>query len=79
MQQYLSHHFKYAKTCVRASGDNEDHGKPAHPCSLIEAANRNPGYYKMYEWRAKARVIHSTYAGLSEYMLCAHVGMHFAF
>ena len=45
-----------------APADSEGRDQPVHPCSLIRAytvytANRNIGYYRMYEWRAKSWMI----------------------
>ena len=44
---------------------------------LLLSANRIIGYYRMYEWRAKAQMILYTYAGWSESAHSAHVWRHY--
>ena len=62
---------RHAKTWLRAYTVREDHDQP----SL--SANRIIGFRRMYEWRAKARMILLACAGLSKSAHFAHVRRHF--
>ena len=47
-------------------------------CNMkIMSAKRIIGYYRMYEWKAKVRMILSACAGRSQSAPIAHVRMHF--
>ena len=65
---YWSH---LAKTYLQAYADSEVWSEP----SL--SSNRSIGHYKMYEWRAKARMILCACAGWSESADFVHVRRHF--
>ena len=68
----------HAKMCLRAYADSEGSDQPAHPRSLIRAftvPNRIIVYYRMYEYRATARMILCACAGISAQF--AHARKHF--
>ena len=68
-----SHH---ATMYLRAYADSEGPDQPAHLRRLIRpslSAKRIIGYYRMYEWRAKARMILCVCAVWSDFACFAHI------
>ena len=59
----------HATTCLLAYVNSKGPDWPAHSVWLGSSlfAKRIIGYYRMYEWKAKARIIFCTCAGWSEY------------
>ena len=67
LKTYTNLHRSYIG--LRSWADRKDTDKPLHSRSLIIAslsAYRNMGYYRMYEWKAKALMILCACAGLSK-------------
>ena len=65
----------YLKACLRAYVDSEGPDQPVHSRNLIRPsllANRFIEYYRIYEWRAKARMILCACAGWCECAFCVY-------
>ena len=69
----------HAKMCLRAYTDKDGLDQPAHPHMIRTSlsADRIIGYYRMYKWRAKPRLLLCAYAGWCESAHSAHVRRHF--